>query len=90
MLSSRVLVDVSPGEDCIDKYFIRLESEQDSQTTNANLSFGSSVNEMVGGFNGVLLSVKQGFDNAPSGVGVQAPKIACRLLAELQRTNGTT
>jgi hypothetical protein len=90
LLSPRMLVDIPAREDCIDEYFFRLDSEQDSQVTNANLSFRSPVNEMIGGFNGVLLSITQRFLNAPFGIGIQAPQVACGLLAELKRVNGIT
>jgi hypothetical protein len=85
-----MLVDIPAREDCIDEYFFRLDSEQDSQVTNANLSFRSPVNEMIGSFNGVLLSITQRFLNAPFGIGIQAPQVACGLLAELKRVNGIT
>ncbi len=86
-LSPRMLVDIPTREDCVDEYFLGLDSEQDSQVANPHFSFGSPVNEMVGSFHGVLLSIAQRFSNAPFGIGVQAPEVACSLPAELNRVN---
>ena len=83
-LSPRMLVHIPTRENCIDEYFPGLDSEQDPQVANTNLSFWSPVHKMIGSFNGVLLRIAQRFLDALPCVGVQALQVACRLLTELE------
>jgi hypothetical protein len=56
-LSPRMLVDIPTRKNGIDEYFFRLDSEQDSPVANANLAFRPPVDEMIGSFDGVLVSI---------------------------------
>jgi hypothetical protein len=41
-----MLVNIPTREDGINEYFVQLDSEQDSEVTNANLSLSPSIDEV--------------------------------------------
>jgi hypothetical protein len=79
-----MFVYITAREDSIDDYLARIDSKQNPQTPDSNLSLRPTVHYMIGSLNWVCQRLKQPFVDPPLRVIVQSPQITGRLLTKLE------